>query len=100
MGSSSTITALSGSDWLNAVVQSNVMGEIIATFPQQILYTVDSSKVLRKRRMVGLIFSIQFHETFSIIAVRIRSANRKRENSRRAFENYEREEGDITKNQI
>lgn len=52
MCSFATISAVSGSDWLNGIIQANTVGEIIALFPHQILQIPDIQKVLKPKRMV------------------------------------------------
>jgi WD40 repeat protein len=50
--SPSTISSISGSDWLNGVVHGNTVGEIVAIFPHQILQTPEHQKLFKSKRML------------------------------------------------
>ncbi|XP_063903465.1 uncharacterized protein LOC135122905 isoform X1 [Zophobas morio] len=50
--SHATISAVSGSDWLNGIVHANSVGEIIAVFPHQLLNFSEHHKTLKSKRML------------------------------------------------
>ncbi|XP_008194372.2 uncharacterized protein LOC103313276 [Tribolium castaneum] len=61
--SPSTISAISGSDWLNGAVHANAVGEIVGIFPHQMLYTPDQKALKSKRMLFGYTTLIEKNTT-------------------------------------
>lgn len=55
IGSSSSLTSLSSSDWLNGLLQGTGCGEILVTFPGQLLYSLDTDKRIKTLKWVSLL---------------------------------------------
>lgn len=50
--SSSTVTAIAGSDWLNSIIQGNSSGEVIGLFPHQLMVALDNDRSLPNKKVV------------------------------------------------
>ncbi|KAL3282869.1 hypothetical protein HHI36_006028 [Cryptolaemus montrouzieri] len=50
---SAAITCLTGSDWLNGIVQANAVGEIFATFPKQLMINLNWKYLKNKKLLFG-----------------------------------------------
>jgi hypothetical protein len=52
------LQCLSGSDWVNAVAQSTLAGELTVIFSHQLLIAVDTEKGMKDKRMVNMPYDI------------------------------------------
>lgn len=54
MYSAATITTIASSDWLNGIVQGNSSGELIGTFPHQLMVGVENDRALKNKKVVRM----------------------------------------------
>lgn len=50
--SGATITTVAASDWLNGVIQGNSSGELIGSFPHQLMVGLENDRTLKYKKVV------------------------------------------------
>jgi hypothetical protein len=58
------LQSLSTSDWVNAVAQSTLAGELTVIFSHQLLIAVDTEKGMRDKRMVCMLCYLLTEESY------------------------------------
>ncbi|KAK9888369.1 hypothetical protein WA026_000622 [Henosepilachna vigintioctopunctata] len=60
---SAAITSITGSDWLNGIIQANAVGEIFATFPKQIMMNLNWKYLKNKKLLFGYTTLVEKRKT-------------------------------------
>lgn len=54
MYSAAPVTAVAASDWLNGIIQGNSSGELVGTFPHQLMIGLDKDRALKTKKVVRI----------------------------------------------
>lgn len=57
MYSGSSASSVSGSEWLNSFIQSNMNGEVVGILPHQLFISFDNDKTIKQKRLVCVLNS-------------------------------------------
>lgn len=61
--SSASVTCLTGSDWLNGIIQANSVGEIFAAFPKQLMVNLCLKNMKYKKLLLGYTAFVEKNKT-------------------------------------
>lgn len=64
---------LSSSDWVNAVAQSTLAGELTVIFSHQLLIAVDTEKGMKDKRMVNMPYDISTDVQYDLVTKEVYS---------------------------